>query len=618
MNPRRRNWWLRASVAAALVAILVWKVDWPATGRTLSRLSAGGVAALLALAYGLTVVSCLKWQLFLRARGSRVPLHRLVRLYIIGYFFNNFAPGTMGGDLARGMALGREIGNHSDSLGTVFLERFTGMIALVALGVGAAAFNPRLVASPRLAAFILLMGAALIGMILLLVHAPLQGLLRRLAARRPDSRGGRFAGRFLDVVFYFRSAPGVLLGGMGLSLLFHALTVVNVAVACRALHLPFHWTDLAVLVPMALLIGGIPVSVNALGIQEGAFVYFLGLAGLDAADAMSIALVMRAKTIVLALAGGLLLVLRRETPHPPAAARLGALLVMAGLLAGGCRRAPAAGVETVRLPVRGASLAADWHRPAAPAQGAVVVLLHGSVRPGRRLCLYEELSRRLCAAGYHVFNVDQRAYGDSPDPQSVRTADDLPFVPDAVAVCRDVRRLAGRCPEGIVLVGHSFGGGVAVAAGRLSPLVTRIVSISPGRRMTERFFAPGAANGLAYVQKRKSADMELAAPLPLDVVAPLLRTYNVEQFRGAVFDKPLLLIEGGDEPAEDLAFSRAWAASLSGPVTHLVIPGASHYFGTAVVERDGIDAWQVVDAAALDRLVSGIDKWIRTGHAETP
>ena len=97
----------------------------------------------------------------------------------------------------------------------------------------------------------------------------------------------------------------VVVSAMALSFLYHSLTVFNTALAGAAVG----WTDpsilkLFVVVPIILLIGALPVSPQGLGIQEGAFYYFLQVAGATPAQALGVALVLRAKSYVLALFGG--------------------------------------------------------------------------------------------------------------------------------------------------------------------------------------------------------------------------------------------------------------------------------------------------------------------------
>jgi uncharacterized membrane protein YbhN (UPF0104 family) len=107
----------------------------------------------------------------------------------------------------------------------------------------------------------------------------------------------------------------LLVRALGLSVVFHLLTVVNTA----AVGMAVGWIDiplegLLVVVPLILLVGAIPISPQGLGIQEGAFMFFLHSLGATSAQALAIALVLRAKSYVLALLGGLLWFGVRSTP----------------------------------------------------------------------------------------------------------------------------------------------------------------------------------------------------------------------------------------------------------------------------------------------------------------
>jgi len=273
------------------------------------------------------------------------------------------------------------------------------------------------------------------------------------------------------------------------------------------------------------------------------------------------------------------------------------------------RRAPFT-MRTVRTEVAGYALEGDLYLPRRRIRPVTAILfLHGSTPRGRRLALYPALCERLAARGYAVVNLDQRGHGQSEGPRRVRSLEDLDFVGDARAVARRMADLIGRKPRAVVVVGHSFGGGVAAAAGLAEPAVDRVVSISPGRRIEERF-APEALPQLRYVQERRTRDMKLEEPIPLELIAPLLATYDIGQFRGATLPKPLLLIEGAREPRADLDFSRALVAELSGPVTHAVLSGADHYFGAVVVETPNGGDWIVGKPEIVDRLADAIDQWL--------
>lgn len=305
MNASRKTA-LKAALGLILLAVLVWMVDWRQTLGILNNLTMPWIAALLSIALTLVLISCVKWRMFLAARGADISVWKLVNLYLIGYFFNNFAPSNVGGDVARSYILGEHIGSQSDSFGTVFLERFTGFVALIGMAVVAATIRPELLANRILLALLAGMALGLGLLLLLIVSRTAQGWVGRGLDRLPQTRLVEKLRRFIAVIFYFRGHPAILAKAMLLSVWFHFFTIFNTYAVCLALDLRVDFLDLAVVVPVVLMIAAVPISMNALGIMEGAFVYFLQMAGLDAAGALSVALVLRAKNILLALLGGLL------------------------------------------------------------------------------------------------------------------------------------------------------------------------------------------------------------------------------------------------------------------------------------------------------------------------
>jgi len=282
--------------------------------------------------------------------------------------------------------------------------------------------------------------------------------------------------------------------------------------------------------------------------------------------------------------------------------------VGAGLFAAWWVTRPALRIEPVTMVCNGWTLRGDLYVPAQGAGDTAILLLHGSTGRGRKLALYPELADRLCRRGFVVCNLDQRGHGESDGPKVVTTIEDLDFVSDARAAASELlERMAGRGVRRVVMVGHSFGGGVAAAAGLGSDEVAAVVSISPGRRIRERFFGnPSEKNGLGYVQRRRTDDLGLEQPIPIELIEPMLASYDIGQFRGARVSKPVLIVEGGREPADDLAFTRELVTSMNGPVEHRIIPDAKHYFGTELVRVDGEKRWVVERESVLNELASTV------------
>jgi len=91
------------------------------------------IVLLLILNY---VVGAFRWKsLLVHKNSDRASVPYLINLYFIGAFFNNFMPTTVGGDVYKIYKLGKKINSTVDSFSATFMERFTGIIALVLISV---------------------------------------------------------------------------------------------------------------------------------------------------------------------------------------------------------------------------------------------------------------------------------------------------------------------------------------------------------------------------------------------------------------------------------------------------------------------------------------------------
>ena len=91
------------------------------------------------------------------------------------------------------------------------------------------------------------------------------------------------------------------------SIAFHFLAVINTYLACCALSWSeVNLVDLFLVLPLILIIGGLPLTPNGLGLQEGAFTFFLKSIGATSSLGLAVGLLLRAKVVLLAALGGVL------------------------------------------------------------------------------------------------------------------------------------------------------------------------------------------------------------------------------------------------------------------------------------------------------------------------
>ena len=96
----------------------------------------------LLLALALFVVAIIsngvKWWILLRAQGIPVPLGPVTSYTFVGFFFNNFLPANVGGDVMRGYGLARYTERGAEAGVSVVVDRIIGLLAFMFTAVVAA------------------------------------------------------------------------------------------------------------------------------------------------------------------------------------------------------------------------------------------------------------------------------------------------------------------------------------------------------------------------------------------------------------------------------------------------------------------------------------------------
>lgn len=77
-----------------------------------------------------TAITFYRWYVLVAAQELSVSPRDVVRLSLIGYFFNTFLPGSIGGDLVKSAFLVREQSRRTLAVATVVLDRIIGLAGL--------------------------------------------------------------------------------------------------------------------------------------------------------------------------------------------------------------------------------------------------------------------------------------------------------------------------------------------------------------------------------------------------------------------------------------------------------------------------------------------------------
>jgi glycosyltransferase 2 family protein len=309
---------LRVAVSAALVAWILREA--PLHEVLAAFRSADLRLVLLALAlnpFGYWS-SVSRWRLLLRSQGGNASFGFLVRSFLVGVFFNNLLPSTIGGDAIRAVDTARSGVSRTAAVAIVFVDRFIGLLALMLFATVGILVSGRLTERvPALYAWVAA-GAVAMGLLACLLFLPsvrAAVFLERLALRLPGRWRGLF-GKASTAFLAFQGKGSVLARAFGWSLVLQTLVVLNGWLLAKALHVPISLPYFFLIVPLAVFVMMVPVSINAIGVREGVWAFFFAAFGVAGARAVALAWLDYGLVLLQALLGGAIWAWGRRPVRP--------------------------------------------------------------------------------------------------------------------------------------------------------------------------------------------------------------------------------------------------------------------------------------------------------------
>ncbi len=306
---------IRLIIAGAIIGAIIYTIGVEALVGILYNLNFTYVIYLLLLSVVLIWASCLKWKVFIKAFGHEVSILHLMRLYTISYFYNTFMPSYIGGDIARSYQLGRFIDSQSKAFVATFLERFTGLLAMVIIAAAFVLGGVSLPEGVKIAVLLIATGCLVLSLMFFssFVGNWIFAYLEKIIALTNKVKLISLLKKLEEAMKFARGDKILFAKSMALSFLFHILAVLNTYVAGRAVG----WEEpdifgLCVVVPLILIVSMIPITPSGLGVQEGAFVFFLKRIGATAAEGFGVALILRIKVLIIAIVGGIMWAMQKK------------------------------------------------------------------------------------------------------------------------------------------------------------------------------------------------------------------------------------------------------------------------------------------------------------------
>jgi glycosyltransferase 2 family protein len=287
---------LKIAVSFVLLAIILFKVDKKQLIHNISMMNPWFIPVIVGLIVLNYFVSSVRWKkLLIHSDTSHISIKYLTSLYFIGSFFNNFLPTSVGGDVYKVVRLGKKLGSTTDAFTATFMERFTGVVALVCISSGALI---KLLGIWGVLIFLAVLASIPVGYIAL-------GIISKKIKKLQ---------KIYDSISVYRKTPKVLLIAFLTSFVVQLCSIFAqyFVFASVGAHLsPFY---AMFIFPIIILAGFFIPSLNGVGVQDALYIQLIAqpTPGITADLALSASVLFHLLRLGVSLIGGALYALNKD------------------------------------------------------------------------------------------------------------------------------------------------------------------------------------------------------------------------------------------------------------------------------------------------------------------
>jgi uncharacterized membrane protein YbhN (UPF0104 family) len=285
------------------LAILKSKIDISSALKSLLAINPWGILIVLGLQSLQIMLCAFRWQIVLWAIGSHLPFWQAAKLFSIGNFFGQILPGAVGGDAIRIWKTQQSHIGISPATNSILLERAATVLGLILLA---------LIWQGRLASY--LPDPSLLKIFPLLALGGSMGLillacLDKIIPSKPLSNAVHHRGlRALlllskDCRLVFLS-PKFLLALLTIIILAHLNLIVVMWAITQSSQKPVDLRDCLALMPAAILVATLPLSIAGWGTREVAMIWLFGLIGVPPSQAAAFSILFGLSGLIISLPGG--------------------------------------------------------------------------------------------------------------------------------------------------------------------------------------------------------------------------------------------------------------------------------------------------------------------------
>ena len=303
------NTTLRLAISLGLIIFLIFSQfkDFGAISSTLRDINILLITlSFLTHAYGIWITA-FRWQTLLKTQNINVSIPFLSSSVLVGMFFNNFLPTSIGGDVYRAYDVTKKTGfPMSSSVSVLVIERLSGIIASGLFAVAALFLGFTTIGGQSIIIPIIIFVVISVLLFFIILNPNVLGLGKLAKKIKFLSKLFEKLKNVYETFLSFKKYKWVLARVMFYSLTLQFAVIMNYWLAARALGIELGLTAFIFIVPVVTIISMLPISLGGIGVREGSLVLMLVSLGAQNEKAAMCSLLLFAMLVIIAIIGGII------------------------------------------------------------------------------------------------------------------------------------------------------------------------------------------------------------------------------------------------------------------------------------------------------------------------
>jgi glycosyltransferase 2 family protein len=298
---------LKILISAALLYFALRKADFADLVSRIDLTSLCWLGLAVAVTFLQVYAGALRWREVSADCGAPLSPRQAMRYNLIGTFFNQTLPSSIGGDAMRLWLLARSGAGWRTATYSIFVDRAIGLIALAVIIVASLPWSYELIRNPdgRSALLLVDFAALAAGLGFLILGRLPWAWLQRWWGTQHFYACSIVANH---VIFDRKRGPMIAM----LSILIHVLTVIIAWCVAKSIAAPVLFNQVFQLIPPVMLITMLPISIAGWGVREATMGLAFGYAGLMPSEGINVSLLFGAVTFAVGAVGGLVWIVSAE------------------------------------------------------------------------------------------------------------------------------------------------------------------------------------------------------------------------------------------------------------------------------------------------------------------